>query len=197
MTSMDGQRSASAGYVPRFFVKQKITAMVNRYEVLGANASGDPGALLAFAQQKRLKIKEEVNFFRDANKTEVLFSFKSRQRIDLHARSDVFDADGNTIGWFEKDFAKSLLRSTWHLHYADVEAMGQERSLATAVIRRFVDLPLLFHFDFTDVATGAVVLSVQRQRSLRDRYEVTVADPRLDFRVAAAMTVALDAFQGR
>ena len=41
------------------------------------------------------------------------------------------------------------------------------------------------------------MLSVDRQRSLRDRYDVTVPDPTLDFRLAAAMTVALDAFQGR
>jgi hypothetical protein len=69
--------------------------------------------------------------------------------------------------------------------------------MATAIIRRFVDIPLRFHFDFVDVASGELVLAVERQRSLRDRYEVNVADPRLDVRVAAAMTVALDAFQGR
>ena len=132
MMSNSDDRSAgpASGYVPRFFVKQKITAMVNR---LG-----------------------EV---------------------------------------FLEPY--SLLRSTWHLHYNDVDARGQERSMATAIIRRFVDIPLRFHFDFVDVASGELVLAVERQRSLRDRYEVNVADPRLDVRVAAAMTVALDAFQGR
>ena len=193
----DDPTSAVGGHVPLFFVNQKITAMVNRYEVRAASAADEPGPLLAFAQQKRLKIKEEVNFFRDETRTETIFSFKSRQRIDMHAQTDVFDAQGLTIGWFEKDFKQSLLRSTWHLHYGDVEAKGQERSNTTAIIRRFVDIPLRFHFDFIDVATDEIVMTVDRQRSLRDRYEVNVADRRLDVRVAAAMTVALDAFQGR
>jgi uncharacterized protein YxjI len=144
-----------------------------------------------------MKIKEEVYFFTDEAKTTPLFSLKSRQAIDMHARTDILDNQGNPIAWFEKDFTKSLLRSTWHLHYGDVTATGQERSLPKAIIRRFWDLPLRFDFDFVDGATGQTVLHVDRQASLRDRYEVTVADERIDFAVAAAMTVALDAFQSR
>jgi hypothetical protein len=56
--------------------------------------------------------------------------------------------------------------------------------------------PFLFHFDFVD-AGGAVVMSSQRSRSLRDRYDVTVPGARIDGRVAAAMAVALDALQSR
>jgi hypothetical protein len=41
------------------------------------------------------------------------------------------------------------------------------------------------------------VLSSERRRSIRDNYTVTVPDARLDFRVAAAMAVALDALQSR
>ncbi len=51
--------------------------------------------------------------------------------------------------------------------------------------------------DFVDVHSGAPVLTSERQRSIRDRYTVTVQDPRLDFRVAASMAVALDALQSR
>jgi len=43
--------------VPRFFVRQKITLMVNRYEILAANPDGSEGALIAFAQQKRMQFK--------------------------------------------------------------------------------------------------------------------------------------------
>jgi hypothetical protein len=41
------------------------------------------------------------------------------------------------------------------------------------------------------------VLTSERRKSIKDRYTVTVPDPRLDFRVAAAMAVALDALQSR
>jgi hypothetical protein len=177
---------------------QKLTAMVNRYRILLPDPTGSPGPLIAFAEQKRLKIKEEVYFFSDEAKTVPLFSFKSRQAIDMHARTDIFDNTGNQIAWFEKDFKQSLLRSTWHLHYGDTTATGQERHMGKAILRRvFSDLPLRFDFDFVDNATGQVVMSVDRQRSLRDRYDVSVHDERIDFPAAAAMTVALDAFMGR
>ncbi len=186
------------GYVPHFFMNQKLTAMINRYELRLPDGSGAPGQMIAFAEQKRMKIKEEVYFFTDKTKTTQLFSFKSRQAIDMHAKTDILDNGGNPIAWFEKDFAKSLLRSTWHLHYGDVDATGTEKSLPKAIIRRVIDeLPLRFDFDFVDQDGGQPVLSVNRQRTLRDRYEVRVPDQRLAFPVAAAMTVALDAFQGR
>ena len=186
------------GHIPKLFVHQKLTAMVNRYRILAPDAAGEPGPLLAFAEQKRMKIKEEVYFFADEAKTIPLFSFKSRQAIDMHARTDILDNHGNQIAWFEKDFKQSLLRSTWHLHYAGTQATGRERSFPKAIVRRvFNDLPLRFDFDFIEAGTGQVVLSVDRQWSLRDRYEVDVPDSRIELPVAAAMTVALDAFQGR
>ena len=79
--------------------------------------------------------------------------------------------------------------------YAD-EATGRERNQAVAVLRRIVDFPFAFHFDFHD-PEGRLVLSSERQLSLRDRYVVTVPDPRLDFRLAAAMAVGLDALLAR
>jgi len=58
-------------------------------------------------------------------------------------------------------------------------------------------VPFVFHFDFTDTRTGAPVMSSERIPAIRDRYNVTVPDPRIDFRLAAAMAVALDALQSR
>ncbi|MGL4172957.1 MAG: hypothetical protein ACRCTR_02625 [Actinomycetota bacterium] len=57
--------------------------------------------------------------------------------------------------------------------------------------------PFLFHFDFFDTATGSPVLISERGKTIRGRYNVTVPDARLDFRVAAAMAVVLDALQSR
>lgn len=58
-------------------------------------------------------------------------------------------------------------------------------------------VPFVFHFDFVDTVSGRPVMSSERRWGIRDRYSVTVPDPRVDFRVAAAMAVALDALQGR
>jgi uncharacterized protein YxjI len=87
-----------------------------------------------------------------------------------------------------------------------VEADGTERNATVAIVRRLwqfipvagdIPLPFIFHFDFTYRTSGRPVLSVERKISVRDRYRVSVPDQRLDFRVAAAMTVALDALQSR
>ena len=191
----------------RFSLRQKVTLMVNRYELRTLAADGTEGPLLAMAQQKRMAFKEQVTFYTDEARTQPVFGFKARKRMDLAATYDVTDAGGAPIGEFRKDFGKSLLRSTWHLSTPDgLVAVGQERSQGVAIARRVIDMVgdipifLRFHFDFT-TPDGQIVLTSERQRSLRDRYELTVpvlADgQQLDWRVAAAMAVALDALQGR
>jgi hypothetical protein len=88
----------------------------------------------------------------------------------------------------------------------NLQARGQERRPFIAILRRIWEfipflgdiwIPFVFHFDFVDTATGQPVMSSERQKAIRDRYTITVADPRLDFRVAASMAVALDALQSR
>ncbi|MGY2080482.1 hypothetical protein [Modestobacter sp. SYSU DS0657] len=200
------QHQPAAMVVPAFFVKQRITVMVNRYEILAANPDGSEGQLLALAEQKRMKLKEEVVFFADESKSRRVFSFKARQRLDVAAEHDVYDEQGQPLGMFSKQFGASLLRSTWKLSAPGIEAIGQERRPVLAVVRRVwtflpvvgdVWVPFVFHFDFTDTASGRTVLVSERQKAVRDRYRVTVPDPRLDFRVAASMAVALDALQSR
>ncbi len=192
-------------HVPSFYVKQKITVMVNQYRVIERLPDGTEGRLLAYAQQKRMSFKEKVFFYADEAKTQELFSFKARQGLDVRAEHDVFDQAGNAIGWFKKDFVNSLMRSTWHMRYNGVEAVGQERNATVAVLRRVWDfipvlgevwVPFLFHFDFVD-SQGNVVMSSERKAQIRDVYTVDVPDERLDFRVAASMAVALDALQSR
>ena len=194
----------------QYALRQKITMMVNRYEIRTVDASGNEGAVVAVAQQKRMALKEEVTFYSDESRSQRVFSFKARQRMDLGATYDVFDAMGAPIGWFRKDFGKSLLRSSWHLGTPDgLEAFGTERNQKVAIVRRVWDLvpyvgeiplPFLFHFDFA-APDGSVVLSSERKRSLRDRYDIRLPQAsngwQLDWRVGLAMAVALDALQSR
>jgi hypothetical protein len=188
----------------RILLRQRMTPVVHRYALQTLYPNGNRGTMLARAQQKPFTMKRQVTFFRDEAQTQAVFGFAARGAV-MHGTYDITDADGQPIGEFRKDFATSLMRSTWTLSTPDgLSAVGRERSGFVAFARRlleaFTPFGLRFHFDFvTD--DGQVVLSSEREPTIRDEYIVTIpvlSDGRqLDWRVAAAMAVALDAFEGR
>lgn len=187
----------AAMYLPTFYVRQRFAMMTNRYEVVAANPDGSNGQMMGLAEQKKMALKERVTFFADDTKTRPVFAFKARKVMDFSSGYDVTDEAGQQIGFFRKDFAASLLRSTFHVEGPGYTGTGQERSQAVALVRRFADVPFLpIHFDFVD-AGGRPLMSVERQATVRDRYTVRVPDPRVDFRVAAAVAVAMDALMSR
>ncbi len=181
----------------RLYVRQRITMMVNKYEVRAAGPDGAEGELIAFAQQKRLAFKEQVTLYEDESKQVPVLGFKARQVIDLGATYDVTDFAGAPIGLFRKGFKESLLRSTWTVEQPGLGAIkGQERSMVVAILRRFTDISFLpYHFDF--VIDGQPAFSVIKQWALRDKYTVDIHRPDLDRRLVIAMAVALDALQAR
>jgi uncharacterized protein YxjI len=202
--------AASPSGFARLKVRQKLTLMVNRYEILQTDEQGTDLGLLCFAEQKRMAFKEQVTFYTDAAKTHPLFGFKARKVIDLGSGYDVVDATGQPIGWFKKEFAASLGRSTWQLGTPDgFTCTGQERNAKVAILRRIWDfvpvvgdipVPWLFHFDFR-AGDGAIVMSSTKKVGLKDTYFIDLPAQsngwRFDWRVAAAMAVALDALQSR
>nr|WP_296072793.1 hypothetical protein [uncultured Actinoplanes sp.] len=182
----------------QLIVRQRVRLMVNQYEIHAVTPDGAEAGLLAFAQQKRMAFKEQVTLYTDDTKQTPVLGFKARQVIDLGATYDVFDAAGQPIGLFRKNFKESLLRTTWHLTQPGYgEMTGRERNLTVAILRRFVDslswLP--YHFDF--MIGDRVAFSVVKKWGLRDKYVVTIHDPALDRRLVSAMAVALDALQSR
>ena len=181
----------------QLIVRQRIRMMVNQYEVHAALPDGSEGELLAFAQQKRMAFREQVTLYTDDSKREAVLGFRARQVIDLGATYDIVDENGAPVGSFRKDFAKSLLRSTWHVEQPGVgTATGAERSMPIALLRRFTEIDWLpYHFDF--LIDGQPGFSVEKKWGLRDKYVVTVHDPRLDRRVVTAMAIGLDALQER
>ena len=72
------------------------------------------------------------------------------ERDDAYAFARiVLDATGAPIGLFRKDFARSLLRSTWHLEQPAMGTItGQESNMVIALLRRFGFDFLPYNFDF-------------------------------------------------
>lgn len=181
-----------------FLVRQRFTAMVNRYEIWSTDAAWGQQALLGFAEQKRMKIREEVVFFTDDSKQHVLFRFKARNVLDIKSLVDVFDANGALIGSFSKDWAASLINSTWYIDQPGMPRLkGTERSMFYAIVRRFTDfgfIPYDFEYKTPD---GRIVLDITRKWGLRDSYRCTVDAAGYDPRLLQAVAVAMDALQNR
>jgi hypothetical protein len=204
----------SAGFDhDRFFVRQRFAPVVNRYEISTLAEDGrSAGEPVAFFEQRRFKLKEELTAWADDTKSQALVRIKARQAFDPSAEYEVFQIDGNLrIGTFRKRFGRSLLRSTWDISSASTGAQhwAQERSLPIAIFRRiagflpyvgnFADwLPIPYHFDFYEgeerIGTYTRILGIA------DRYVLDLsadAERRLDRRVAVALAVCLDALQAR
>lgn len=189
----------------QFHVHQKITLMINRYEVFADDGNGAPGQLVAFVEQKRMTFKEQVTLYTDPSRQQVLAGFRARKVIDLASAYDVVGPDGGQIGVFGKQFGKSLFRSTWQLDQPGQQPIvASERSMAMALFRRVWDFlpwvgdypfPWKYHFDFT--RNDTVVASVVKKTRFRDHYLVSTTDPAIDRRLLLAHAVALDALQSR
>jgi uncharacterized protein YxjI len=194
-----------------FLLRQRITLMVNRYELFEPAAPGgkEEGPLLVFVEQKRMKLREQIDFFGDTAKTQLLFTVKAENILDPRGRYQLLDPSGQIIARFKKNFAQSFARSTWHLQDAAGNETGiaKERNLFAALFRRYGSLipyigeflglmPIAYNFDFVDAA-GSPQGVVERIWSIRDRYRLTATDPSLDRRLFIALAVCMDALQRR
>lgn len=191
------------------FVQQEFAPLQNRYTISTVGPDGRAGRPLVYVRQKRLKIREQIDFFADAAQTSPVLRLRARKVFEFRGRTDVLLPDGTVIGQLQKVFGRSLVSSTWQVLDAEgtVVATAQESSLFIAVLRRgwgFIpvvgDVPFLlpFHFDITigDRPVGRY----RRVAALRDRYVLDLSgdtDRAIDRRVAMAFTVALDALQDR
>lgn len=177
-------------------LRQRFTPMQNRYDLVGWKDGVEQ--VLGYAEQKRMALKEKITFFASDDKSQVAFTMGARNVMEIAGTYDVLAADGTQLAVIKKAAAASLLRSTYRVALPDGrELVGQERSMFTALFRRLVDIPLFpIHFDIA-TADGTVLVGVDRIMKIRDTYRINVNDDLLDWRVAAALAVAFDAFMNR
>ncbi len=193
------------------FVQQKFAPIANKYTVSTLGPDGkSPAQPLAFVQQKRMKIREQIDFFADEAKTVPLMRLQARKVFEFRGVTDVLIPSGQVIGSFKKNFGKSLLRSSWTILAPNGQpvATAQESNMFIAILRRVwgalpyvssVPFFLPFHFDIA-YPDGRQFGRYTRVAALRDRYVLDLSgDPQrwLDRRLALAFTVALDALQDR
>lgn len=123
----------------RFFVQQKFAPIANVYRVFTVGPDGNPAEPLAYVKQKRMKIREQIDFYTDESQTVPLMRLQARKVFEFRGMTDVLLPNGGqVIGSVKKNFAKSLLRSSWSvLDPSGREvATAREKSMFFAVLRR-------------------------------------------------------------
>jgi uncharacterized protein YxjI len=206
-----GDPLARIAGLDQLFVQQRFAPIANRYRISTLGPDGrSAGELLAYVEQKRMKIREQIDFFTDDTKQVPLLRLQARKVFEFRGMTDVVIPSGQVIGTFQKNFGQSLLRSSWTILDPGGQpvATAHESSMFLAVFRRiwglipFIgDVPFFmpFHFDLF-LPDGRPIGRYKRIPALRDRYVLDLSgDPqrRLDRRLALAFTVALDALQDR
>jgi uncharacterized protein YxjI len=194
----------------RFLIQQVFKPIGNEYRIsVPATDSTDEGQPVLFVKQKKLKIKEDIRFRSSPDADAHEFMIKSKSVFEFRGRHEVLDANDRVIGLLEKDFAKSLLRSHWHVRDADGTELfaAQEKSLAIALIRRLAgfagewfDLLQWLPFNFVLLKGDGEAGTYRRVLGkLRDRYVLELGPPLqdVDRRLVLAFAVALDALQDR
>ena len=193
----------------RFMIQQVFKPIANEYRISAPPAGDDEGTPLLFVKQKKMKIKEDIRFRLSPDDEAFVFMIKSKSVFEFRGRHEVLDADGTVLGTLEKNFAKSLIRSHWHVRNPAGEELfeAHETSFLIAIVRRVADigpdwLQVLqwLPFNFTLRRDGEESGSCRRVLGkLRDRYVLELGAPLedADRRLVIAFGVALDALQDR
>lgn len=210
----------------RFIIRQWVRAIVNKYEVrVAADDSAKPaeGNLIAFVHQKMMKLKEQIPFYADKERTREIMHLQARKILEARGRYDVTAPDGSKIGELHKQFKQSLLRSTWKVYNAEGHevVMMQEKSVPLAIWRRFCGIvpylgawlaaiPIPYGFNLhageqlfladASLSPGTLIGTHTRRIGIRDIYDLDLrADPTraFDRRLAIAAAIGLDCLQRR
>jgi uncharacterized protein YxjI len=194
----------------RFLIQQVFRPIGNEYRIsMPAPGSTEEGEPLLYVKQKKMKIKEDIRFRLSPDDPAHLFMIKSKSVFEVRGRHEVLDADGHVIGLLEKDFAKSLVRSHWHVRDAAGTELfeAHEASWPIAIVRRvagmlgeIASLLTFMPFNFVFVREGAPVGTYRRvMGKLRDRYMMELGPglEGVDRRLVLAFAIGLDALQDR
>jgi uncharacterized protein YxjI len=192
-----------------FELHQKITFLANEYQVLEDTPDGQQ-ALIGYAKQKRLTLREQFTLFKDEAQTEVVATSAARSVLDLGAIYDIAGADGKPLAAVKKDFRKSLLNSTWTIYDPTVTNpifSLREKSQFMAIFRRLWEFlpyiseapfPIKYHFVvLKDDQVAGEYIKITRFRDHYALYLDEQSENAVDKRAWMITAVLLDAMQSR
>jgi uncharacterized protein YxjI len=95
----------------------KVLALGNEFRAIDAN-----GIVIAYAKQKILKLKEEVNIFSDEAQTTLLCQINANKWLDFSATYQMSGANGAPIG----KIGRKGWASMWKAHYELFDERDQQ-----------------------------------------------------------------------
>jgi hypothetical protein len=189
---MDNQRFTFNQYV----LKRQILALTGKVRLYGP---GD--MLLLYAEQKMLKLKEDIRLYASDDKLHAIMHIQARSIIDFSAAYDVFDSDtGMPVGTLRRKGWRSVLRDEWEILGSNGEliALIREDSQGRALARRFL-LGSLLPQSYDLLSPQNQVLGAYHQRLNLFRYVMDIELPtaRIDQRLALAGGILLAIIEGK
>ncbi|PSQ16252.1 hypothetical protein BRD00_11195 [Halobacteriales archaeon QS_8_69_26] len=161
-------------------------------------AMDQAGNVVLRGKQKMLKMKEEFPFT-DADGNEV-FTVKAGGIMDIAGNYTMIDsATDEPVVILDNDF--SIFQDTWRVRDPDTEellAQIDSRGALITLARAYLPFGALIphKYEITD-SGGNHVGNIDGQLSIRDRYEITIDDPRgLPKEAIIAAGMVIDAIQG-
>ena len=189
--------NAAEMYLPHFVVKQKLTMMINRYEVSRSNPAGNPTRLMALAEQKRMAFKEQVTFYSDETQVARRVRLQGPQARSTSTPATTSPTRAaHQIGFFRKDFGASPAALDLPHRGPGLRGHRPGAQPGGGLLRRFTDSRSCRSTSTSSTPRATPLFSVERKVDPRPLHR-DVPDQRVDFRVAAAVAVGLDALMQR
>lgn len=80
--------------------------------------------MVLYAAQKMLRLKEEIQVYRDDSKREVLYRIKADRVMDFRARYAITGPDGTVYGAVRRQGARSIWKATYDIEDASGQVVG-------------------------------------------------------------------------
>lgn len=128
------------------------------------------GRMVCLAYASDFKLREQVTFYGDEAKSQVLFRVEIRRILDISPTYDITNLTGELLGSLRrKNLKSSLLRDEWLILDANEQGIGsiREDSQRLALLRRFLILAAFFLPQRYEIHVGEQLLGTIQQNKNR------------------------------
>lgn len=167
-----------------------------RWTISQATRARQAGPVICYAQSIPGMPVRKVTFYADQQRTTPIFSYRARYPLLTKNTFDVVDLTDGPLGYFTKGLGKSFHNGEFTFKTAGLEGVGKDIQLMENRFKRILDYGGQVDFRFV-LPNIKEVLAVRQGWGEHDPFLVEISQlpdgRQMDWRMAAAMTVGMDA----